>query len=172
MSKTKNSGTTHYEILFIIPNKFTDDEAKAVSEKAEKIITDNEGAITGREYWGKKRLAYKIKGNAFGYYGLLEFDLEGINLAKVDQSLRLFAEVLRHQIVTKKPKTEEQIANEQKIRVKIAAKKATEVRQQQEEKVKTAEAAVASGKTPDKRAKLKDLDEKLEDILSASDLIK
>jgi small subunit ribosomal protein S6 len=171
MSKTKSIEAKHYEILFILPNKFTDDEAKKVSGQVEEKIAAGGGKVTHREYWGKKRLAYKIKGNAFGYYGLLEFDLEGINLAKVDQTLRLFAEVLRHQIVAKKPKSEEQLATEQKIRVKIASKKAAEVRQQQEEKTKTAEAASAS-KTTDKRAKLKDLDEKLEDILNASDLIK
>jgi small subunit ribosomal protein S6 len=172
MSKTKDSGVKHYEILFILPNKFTDEEAKKVSEQVEEKIVANSGKVTNREYWGKKRLAYKIKGNAFGYYGLLEFDLEGINLAKVDLVLRLSTDVLRHQIVVKKPKTEEQIATEQKIRAKITAKKAAEVRKDQEEKVKTVEAAALASKGTDKRAKLKDLDEKLEDILSASDLIK
>ena len=171
MSKTKDIGAKHYEILFILPNKFTDEEAKKVAEQAEEKITANGGKVTHREYWGKKRLAYKIKGNAFGYYALLEFDLEGMNLAKVDQALRLSADILRHQIVVKKPKTEEQIAAEQKIRAKIASKKAAEVKQQHEEKTKT-EAAAAAVKGEDKRAQLKDLDEKLEDILSASDLMK
>ena len=60
MSKTKNSGATHYEILFIVPNKFTEDEAKTVSTQVEKVITENDGKITFSEFWGKKKLAYEI----------------------------------------------------------------------------------------------------------------
>ncbi len=173
MSKTKTTGTTHYEILFIVPNKFTDDEAKTVVGQVEKMLTDGGGKITGREYWGKKRLAYEIKHNAFGYYGLFEFDLEGANLAKIDSNLRLFANVLRHQIVVKKTKSEEDIARENKIRAKIDSKKA-EADKKQEIKNKIPSTSTNVSKTKenkDSRVDLKDLDEKLEGILNADDLI-
>jgi len=173
MSKTKTTGMTHYEILFIAPNKFTDDEAKTVAGQVEKILTTGGGQITHREYWGKKRLAYEIKHNAFGYYGLFEFDLEGANLAKIDSNLRLSTDILRHQIVVKKAKTEADIAKELKIRAKIDSKKA-ETEKKQEEKAKTSSASVTAPKAKDKndkRVDLKDLDEKLEGILNAKDLI-
>ena len=170
MSKTKTSAATHYEILFIIPNKFTDDEAKTVAEKIAKIITDNSGAITGREYWGKKRLAYAIKQNTFGYYGLLEFDLEGKNLAKIDQALRLSTDVLRHQIVAKKIKTAEEIAKEKAIRAKIDSKKAA-TEKKLEEKTKISSSPAPVFKSKEKKVDLKDLDEKLEGIINAKDLI-
>ncbi|MFA5155133.1 MAG: 30S ribosomal protein S6 [Patescibacteria group bacterium] len=169
MSKTKTTGTTHYEILFIIPNKFTDDEAKTLAGQVEKTLADNGAQITKREYWGKKRLAYEIKHNAFGYYGLFEFDLEGANLAKIDSVLRLSANVLRHQIVVKKQKSEAELAKESKIRAKIDSKKA-EAEKKQEEKAKNASAS-AEPKAKDQRVNLKDLDEKLEGILNADDLI-
>ncbi|MFA6994846.1 MAG: 30S ribosomal protein S6 [Patescibacteria group bacterium] len=170
MSKTKTTGATHYEVLFIIPNKFTDDEAKNVAGQVEKILTTGGANITLREYWGKKRLAYEIKHNAFGYYGLFEFDLEGANLAKIDQNLRLSADVLRHQIVVKKLKTDEELAREKKIRAKIDSKKAVDEKKQ-EEKTKTSSPSSASSKVADHRVDLKDLDEKLEGILNAKDLI-
>lgn len=173
MSKTKTTGETHYEILFIIPNKFTDDEAKTVSASVEKVIADSGGKITLREFWGKKRLAYEIKHNAFGYYSLFEFDLEGKNLAKIDTALRLSTDVLRHQIVVKKSKSEATLAKEAKIRAKIDSKKAADSKKL-EEKTKTpsvSSTASKSGDKVDKRADLKDLDEKLEGILSAKDLI-
>jgi len=173
MSKTKKSGATHYEILFIIPNKFTDEEAKTVYERVEKTIADAGGQITNREYWGKKRLAYEIKHNAFGYYGLYEFDLERPDLAKVDSALRLSADVLRHQIVTKQQKTAMEIAQAEAIRAKIDSKKAAAEKKVEEEKKaqeeKTEKAAEPVKK--DRRAKLKDLDDKLEDIINAEDLI-
>lgn len=170
MSKTKTTGATHYEILFIVPNKFTEEEAKTVAGQVEKIIAAGGGEITLREYWGKKRLAYEIKHNAFGYYGLFEFDLEGAKLAKIDKDLRLAADVLRHQIIVKKAKTEKEIAKENKIRAKIDSKKAAEGKKL-EEKNKIASSSASAVKTPDKRVDLKDLDEKLEGILSAKDLI-
>jgi len=174
MSKTKKTGATHYEILFIVPNKFTDDEAKTVVSQVEKIITDGGGQITSQEYWGKKRLAYEIKHNAYGYYGLFEFDLESNLLAKIDQTLRLSTDVLRHQIVLKKTKTEEEIAREKEIRAKIDSKKATEEKKSEEKaKISSAPSVVvkAKEKIVDKRIDLKDLDEKLEGILNADDLI-
>lgn len=170
MSKTKTTGATHYEILFIIPNKFTDDESKSVASQIEKTIIDLGGKITLREYWGKKRLAYEIKHNAFGYYGLFEFDLEGAYLAKIDQTLRLSADVLRHQIVIKKAKTDEEIARETKIRAKIDSKKASQEKKQ-EEKNKSTSTPVIPVKKDDNKVDLKDLDEKLEGILNAKDLI-
>ncbi len=173
MSKTKKAGVNHYEILFIIPNKFTDEEAKIVYERTEKLLADSGGQITHREYWGKKRLAYEIKHNAFGYYGLFEFDLEGSNLAKVDSSLRLSADVLRHQIVIKQQKTAMEIAQAEAIRAKIDSKKAIEEKKAEEKKaeVQKKEASPVEKKTKDRRAELKDLDEKLEDIINAEDLI-
>ncbi|MFA5886803.1 MAG: 30S ribosomal protein S6 [Patescibacteria group bacterium] len=169
MSKTKTAEATHYEILFIIPNKFTDDEAKTVVSQVEKTLTDNGSKITLREYWGKKRLAYEIKHNAFGYYGLFEFDLEGANLAKIDQNLRLSTDVLRHQIVVKKAKTAAEIAKETKIRAKIDSKKAEE--EKKEEKAKSKPPVTATIKSSEHKVDLKNLDEKLEGILNAKDLI-
>lgn len=174
MSKTKKTGATHYEILFIIPNKFTDDEAKTVAGQVEKLITGEGGQITSSEYWGKKRLAYEIKHNAYGYYGLFEFDLESPLLAKVDQNLRLSTDILRHQIVIKKAKTEKEIAREKVIRAKIDSKKAAEEKKSEEKaKVPFLSSTVSKVKSPenDKRVNLKDLDEKLEGILNADDLI-
>ncbi len=174
MSKTKSTGATHYEILFIIPNKFTDDEAKTVAEKVGKLISENGGQITLTEYWGKKKLAYEIKHNAYGYYGLFEFDLEGNLLAKVDQNLRLSADVLRHQIIVKKAKSAEDLAREQVIRVKIDSKKAEKEKKQEEKDKKASTSTVTPTSAPkakDKRVDLKDLDEKLEGILNAKDLI-
>jgi small subunit ribosomal protein S6 len=173
MSKTKNSGATHYEILFIVPNKFTEDEAKTVSSQVEKVIEENDGKVTFREFWGKKKLAYEIKHNAYGYYSLFEFDLEGENLAKIDKNLRLSTDILRHQIIVKKAKSEKDLAHDKLIRAKIDSKKATEEKSK-EEKTKKAFAPAATSKSKEvkeTKVDLKDLDEKLEGILSAKDLI-
>ena len=102
MSKVKKEGATHYEILYIVPNNFTEDEAKKIDGNVKKLIEDNGGKITYEEFWGKKKLAYPINHFNHGYYTLYEFDMDGINLVKLDKALKLSNEVLRHQIIVKK----------------------------------------------------------------------
>ena len=172
MSKTIKAESTHYEILFILPNKFTDDEAKTLAGWVEKTLVENGATITATEYWGKKKLAYEIKHNAYGYYGLFEFDLEGKNLAKIDNSLRLSADVLRHQIVVKPKKSAEDLARAKVIRAKIDSKKAEAEKVKAEGEKKASATLKSKEKEKDtKKVDLKDLDEKLEGILNADDLI-
>jgi len=169
MSKTKKSGPAHYEILFIVSNRFTEEEAKQSIAKVEKLITDNEGVISSNEYWGKKKLAYPINHETYGYYQLLEFDLDGKNLSKLDEKLRLDSEILRFMIVTKKVKSETQIKKEQKIKEKIDSKKTAAAKEKAE---KTAAAEVKKPKKVTKeKVNMENLDEKLEGILNAKDLI-
>ena len=108
MSKTKSSKIPHYELLYLISNQFTEEEVKPIAEKINKIISDNGGNITLAEDWGKRRLSYPINNFYHGYYGLVEFDLAGEQLAKVDRFLRMSSDILRHQIVSKKLKTAEE----------------------------------------------------------------
>lgn len=155
-----------YEIMFIVPNKFTEDEAKTIISRVEKMITDAEGKIAYSEYWGKKKLAYEIKHNAYGYYQLYQFDLAGKDLLKIDTDLRLSHEILRHQILSVTAKTPEELAKAKEAREKMEAKR-------EEEEVAKKEAAKPKKVAPkeENRAELKDLDTKLEGILNADDLI-
>jgi small subunit ribosomal protein S6 len=174
MSKTKPSGAIHYELLFVLPNKFTEEEAKAASDRVEAALGEQGGVITSREFWGKKKLAYPIQHNVYGYYSLLEFDLEGKELAKIDKVLRLSSEVIRFLVTKKKVKSEAEIQREAKITAKINSKKAEEQKQKDEAAAAKKEAdkpAVRSKSKEVKEADDKSLDEKLEGILSAKDLI-
>ena len=101
MSKTKPSGLIHYEILFIMPNRFTDEEAKGVFAKVGQLISSLEGKITLENYWGKKKFAYPIKHEYYGYYGLYEFDLERASIAEINNKLRLDNDIVRFLIVKK-----------------------------------------------------------------------
>jgi len=167
MSKTKASGMNRYEIMFIVPNKFTEDEAKTIIDRVEKMITAAEGKIAYSEYWGKKKLAYEIKHNTYGYYQLYQFDLNGKDLAKIDTDLRLSHEILRHQILKVTVKTPEELAKAKASREKLEAKKEEEAAKKEEAARPTKKVVVKE----ENRAELKDLDEKLEGILNAKDLI-
>lgn len=177
MGKTKSSEKSHYEILYIIPNKFTEEEAGGIDEKVKKTISDKGGNITYSENWGNKKMAYPIRGFNHGYYLLHEFDLEGDKLKEINDIFRMDAEILRHQIVKVKRRSPEEIAKEKEEQKKIVAKeeeekeKAKEEKEkaeEQKEKAKNKEKKEDEGK---KKTDLKDLDKKLDDILDSSDLL-
>jgi len=161
MSKTKSDQIPHYELLYLISNKFSEDEIKPIEEKVKNLIESNQGKITLAEELGKKKLAYPVKGFRYGYYNLVEFDLPGANLAIVDRALRLMNDVLRRQIVTKTIKTREQIEEDRRIAEKIAARSVAEEKSAKE-KVK---------ETDKDKVDLKDLDEKLDKILETDNLL-
>jgi small subunit ribosomal protein S6 len=161
MAKNKKSEIPHYEMLYIVPNKFSEDELKPIVENINQTIKKQGGEITHEETWGKKRLAYPINHNNYGYYQLVEFDLEGKKLSKLNDLIRMSAEILRHQIVVKKKLSEEEIQKAKESQKKQAEKK--EEKKIEEEKIKTEEKKGS--------VKLKDLDEKLDKILDTNDLL-
>ncbi len=178
MSKTKKDSLGSYEILFIVPNKFTEEEAKKVISNLRELIETNDGKITYEEYWGKKKLAYKIKHNEYGYYALYEFDLEREKLADLNRLIRLNNEVLRHQIILTKKQTEEEIQAKIAKKKEEANKKEEQKKDNKKDDVNTVESKKEEKKDEKKeddkketKENLKDLDEKLEGILNVDDLI-
>ncbi len=163
MSKTKSSEIPHYELLYIIANKYTEEEIKPIAENVNKIIGAAGAKITFSQEWGKKKLCYPIKHFGFGYYNLLEFDCPGAGLESINRSLRMSNEILRHLIVVKPVKSELNIKKDLAISEKIASKAAEHLKlemEQEQEQEKT------KGKV-----NLKDLDEKLDKILDTDDLL-
>lgn len=162
-------------MLFIIPNNYTEDEAKSIAEKVEGVVTENGANIVFREFWGKKKLAYVIKQNHYGYYSLCEFDIERNALTKIDRNLRLSNEVLRHQIISIPA-----ISDEERLAIKEKQAQASKSDRKDEKEKPNSKEKIS--KVVDKKEKkeekkdaskadLKDLDQKLEGIISAKDLI-
>ncbi|MBU0722045.1 30S ribosomal protein S6 [Patescibacteria group bacterium] len=161
MSKVKSGEMPHYELLYLISNKFSEHEIKPIIEKVNALILNNQGKITLADNLGKKRLSYPIKSFRYGYYILAEFDMVGKNVINVDRALRMMNEILRHQIIIKTIKTAEQIVQDKKIAEKIAARNIKEEKRVKE-KIK---------ETDKEKVDLKDLDEKLDKILETNDLL-
>lgn len=189
MAKVKTSEMPHYELLYIISNKFSEDELSPIKEKVNSLITNNQGRITFQEDWGKKRLAYPIKHFRHGYYQLLEFDLPAEQVKALAEYLRLSDQILRHQIVKKDrntikaqsfvkstPVREEQLAIEQaKTETTtdevVAEKAAPAVEEAKTEEIKKPvvkpEIKKEDKKASDKDLAMHDLDEKLDKILDS-----
>lgn len=66
-----------YETLFLAIPELTNDEFGALESNINKTIQASKGSMISCERWGKYRLAYPVKQNEYGIYGLIRFELEG-----------------------------------------------------------------------------------------------
>jgi small subunit ribosomal protein S6 len=164
MNEEKQIKTSHYEMLYIISNQFTEEEVKPIVEKVASLIANNGGVVTYSEVWGKKKMTYPIKNFGYGYYFLVEFDVDVEKLRKIDKVLRMSNEVLRHQIIAKAKRSAEEIkAEKEKTEKKMVDKKIAEEKAEEQKEEET--------KKESKKLDLKDLDEKLDKILDTDDLL-
>jgi small subunit ribosomal protein S6 len=163
MAKNKTSEIPHYELLFIVPNRFTEDEAKGHRDRIHKLIEDKGGQVTYSEVWGKKKFCYPVKHEHYGYYFLAEFNIAANLLDKVHTEIRMDSDILRHMIVSKAPRTLEEIEAEKKKQEAIIAEKVAKKAEEAEAKLPPKEAT--------RKISSKELDDKLDKILETDDLL-
>jgi small subunit ribosomal protein S6 len=90
-------------------------------KKVRGIVEANGGKITSEDQWGKKKLAYRINKEDFAVYVYFEVELPSEGVAKVDATLNITDEVLRHLLVSVDPKA------------KLAAEEAAKASEEKEE---------------------------------------
>ncbi len=88
-----------YELLYIIPTSFTDEEAGGVESKISALITKYGATVESTQRLGKLRLAYAIKEQRHGHYVMTMFKAEASSVAKIEENLRINNDILRHMIL-------------------------------------------------------------------------
>lgn len=87
-----------YELTVLIhPDLEVDLEAPLA--KLRKIITGAGGTITKEDNWGKKKLAYRIKGEDFAVYYYFDLSLPSEAPLKISNTLNITEEALRYLLV-------------------------------------------------------------------------
>lgn len=90
---------TQYEIAVLYHPDLEVDLSKA-EDRVTKIFADNGGKVTATDNWGKRKLAYKIKGNEHAVYVFYTVEMPGEGVAKVESTLNITDEVVRF-LITK-----------------------------------------------------------------------
>jgi len=106
----------NYEINFLILQSQTENTDE-IKTRVKKLITDQEGKITDELIYQKRKLAYEIKHEQYGFYTVYRFDLEsGEKLKDLTKNLNLEKGVSRYIIVksTELPKLQKEIGKEPK----------------------------------------------------------
>ncbi|MBI2984962.1 MAG: 30S ribosomal protein S6 [Candidatus Kerfeldbacteria bacterium] len=153
-----------YEMLYIIPGSKTEEEAKQVAERIQQLLRDQGATISKQDFWGKRRLAYEIRRARQGFYDYLEFDLDSQALAPLERALGLNEDVLRYQVLRRIVKTPEQLAADQQLRERIAARRQAEKERHTAAAMAT-EAPPPTPSAPAPQVSGQELEKKLEEIL-------
>jgi small subunit ribosomal protein S6 len=97
---TCHTNMTEYELMYLVPTSFTEEEAGTVDQAVAGMLTKASATTLSTKRLGKFRLAYPINGQAHGYYTLVRFNAEPSNIAGLNDTLRLSPDkVLRHLIL-------------------------------------------------------------------------
>lgn len=87
-----------YELLYILPARHTDTELPEVQAKITALIEASGAKIARNESAGKLKLAYPIKNNRYGQFFIVYFDAPKDVMQKLNETLRLSADLGRYQI--------------------------------------------------------------------------
>ena len=87
-----------YELTVLIHPDLESDLEKPLA-KIRSLVTANGGEIAKEDNWGKKKLAYAIKGEEFAIYVAMDVKLPATAPLKISNTLNITDEVLRYLLV-------------------------------------------------------------------------
>lgn len=141
-----------YELLYLIPAQINEEELPAITEKVKELIEAQGGIIEKNELWGKRKLAYPIKGCRLAYYWLVRYEAPAAANKKINTGLGLLTKITRH--IISQP-VAEPIPAEPKRDNRVSPKPFSE----------PARAASKTAASSDQKVSLEELDRKLDEIL-------
>jgi small subunit ribosomal protein S6 len=85
-----------YEILFIADPNLGEEAVDALTEQVQGFVEKDGGTVQKVEKWGKKRLAYEVRGHREGYYVLIVTESTGPLVKEVERKMKVTDGVIRY----------------------------------------------------------------------------
>ncbi len=92
MAESKNT----YEVTYIVNAVLSEEQIKAVVERVDKLIADNEGEIIEKNVWGSRRLSFPINKKRNGYYVNLFMKSPGEIISRLERAMEIDDDILRY----------------------------------------------------------------------------
>ncbi len=111
-----------YESVWVVDGDLPDEEVKATIDKFTRIISTQGGTLVDLDEWGRRKLAYRIKGATRGYYILADFTGLPAMVKELERNYRIDDRVIRYHTVKKSDKVDpEALQAEMAAKAKKAA---------------------------------------------------
>ena len=121
-----------YETIFVLDPQMDQSKIDDFVNKIVGMITDSNGEIIKKDYWGKRRLAYEIKRKQYGFYVYLLYRSDGKIIEPIEREFKLNDHVLRYLTVRLNKAALRQLERE------LRKQRASEPQPQPKEKAKPA----------------------------------
>ncbi|MFA6523887.1 MAG: 30S ribosomal protein S6 [Candidatus Peribacteraceae bacterium] len=170
-----------YEICVLYPPALNQKEEQGVLKEVEEVFTDAGGKQVSKDLWGRRGLAYPIKGAKEGNFAVYHYEMDPLKVKETDQQLRIMKGVLRHLIV--KPPKHYQIvkyseAYEQWLKSRETAEEERSKKKEEEVQEKIARKAMRQAKMTTERKKAapapkvesEDLTQKIDELIAGDSL--
>ena len=119
-----------YETIFILDPRVAHEMAERVVLRFREVLERFEGKLIRVEYWGKRRLAYRVKGSDWGFFYCVHYCGGGGLVAELERNFRMLDAVIRFQSIQIKddidPATYQVQAPDLEFRLDLLAKEAAE----------------------------------------------
>lgn len=135
-----------YETLLIIDSNHYARDPGGISKQLEDVITEAGGNVLVNRLWMEQKLAYPIDKHQKGTYWLTYFEIDGVQIPKIDRALKLCEPVIRHMTVRLEPVLVEPIlanARGESVRVSTPTDSSNEADAEDDASVESAEEKVA-----------------------------
>ncbi len=90
-----------YELMYILDCDLVDEKKSALAEKFSNLIVSLGGTIISDKKIGMKKYAYLINYKSEGYYIVVDFTINGDQIAEIERQLRITDGVVRHMVIRK-----------------------------------------------------------------------
>lgn len=89
----------NYEHVFVARPDVSPTQVESTLEELKSLVEEKGGTVGKTEYWGLRTLAYRIKKNRKGHYGLIDMSATPEVLEAIDQRQRYSDDVIRYMTV-------------------------------------------------------------------------
>lgn len=98
-----------YELMFVVPGTVDETAVPEIKNKVFGFLNDAKATITSQYDMGRRRLAYRIKQQSYGYYHVLQFDAEAEEILPLDKKIRLDSDIMRYILIKATPLTDQEL---------------------------------------------------------------
>ena len=130
-----------YQSVLILKPDLDEAQVEQSIEKITAIINKFEGAILNLDNWGKKRLAYRVKKNKFGYYLNIYHTCEQGNVPALEKEYQLYDLIIKYLVIRLEERDIERVMSKVAEAAESAAAAAAEKAESDTNEAATAEKA-------------------------------
>jgi len=175
-----------YEFCVLYPYPLSQKEEQDLMKEVEGVFDEVGAKQVSKDVWGRRGLAYRIKGHEEGVFVIYHYDMDPAKVAEVDSALRIMRGLVRHMVV-KPPKgyeivkfsenyeewlktRKEQEEAKEREREAALARKVAERAKRKVKKVEVEKKEVEKQAAEKPTVKKEEIQEELEKLISDDDL--